>query len=544
MTELARAHSISLAGLDGTLVEVQTHIGPGLVGTTLVGLPDASLREAKERVRAAMFSCGISGINQRITVNLSPADLPKAGSGFDLAIAVSILIARGYLPGSMAEGTVFIGELGLDGSLQPIPGGIAYTAAAEQAGCKRIVLPSQMAAQARLLGTVEVISCHHLQEILTVFAAPTTSLLDMQQGWELLDQLSSLTHNDSGSLESAPRASRLSIGRTSTGPSETADSFDRGMSEVRGQAAAIESLAIAASGGHHVILTGAPGIGKTMMALRMSDILPDLSRQTSLQATALRSLLTKGSGPSDLIQRPPLEQPHHSASMVSLIGGGTPVRPGSVSLAHGGLLVLDEAPEFDARTLDALRQPLEQGEVSIHRAHHRVRLPARFQMVMTANPCPCGGDSRAGEESCRCSFAQKSRYWSRLSGPLMDRIDVRLSLVRPHRQELLHTVEHSTEELRSRVTEARSKARERWKGQSWALNSHVPGSYLRGSGAFTGPGMKALEQATELGIISLRGADRVLRLSWSVADWEGHESPTTEDVARAFEMRGQEERTK
>lgn len=527
MTDLARAYAVALTGLEGTVVEVQTHIGPGLVGTTLVGLPDATLREAKERVRAALFSCGIATLNRRITVNLSPADLPKTGSGFDLAIAVSMLVARQIITQHCATDTVFAAELGLDGSLQPVPGALPLALASVKAGFKRLVVAPAMAAQAELISGLEVVRCAHLLDLLAMFGLPMRPGQSMHWCWEQLDEAART--RPVGALGSTADATAIA---------EEADDAD--LVEVRGQKNVIDALAIAAIGGHHSLLVGPPGIGKTMLATRMRAILPDLTEHDALEATALRSLVTSGSGNLELVRRPPLQQPHHSATVPALVGGGNPVRPGAVSLAHGGVLLLDEAPEFSVRALDALRQPLEHHEVSIHRANSHVTFPARFQLVMTANPCPCGGAVRAGEETCRCSHVQKSRYWSRLSGPLLDRLDLRLHVGRPDLSATSALAPVSTAQVRERVRLGRQRAAKRWASHPWNHNAQVPGKFLRDMAALPKQYMSAIEDQVDRGLLSLRGADRVLRLAWSSADFHGNATPTPGDLANAFDLRGEE----
>lgn len=528
MTELARAYAVALTGLEGTVVEVQTHIGPGLVGTTLVGLPDATLREAKERVRAALFSCGIATLNRRITVNLSPADLPKTGSGFDLAIAVSMLVARQIITQSCATDTVFAAELGLDGSLQPVPGALPLALACVKSGFKRLVVAPTMAAQAELVPGLEVVRCAHLLDLLAMFGLPLRPGQSLRWAWEQLDEAARVR----------PPGALVSIGDEMGLGAEEDEDTDLG--EVRGQKSVIDALAIAAIGGHHSLLVGPPGIGKTMLATRMRAILPDLTENDALEATGLRSLVTSGSGNLELVRRPPLQQPHHSATVPALVGGGNPIRPGAVSLAHGGVLLLDEAPEFSVRALDALRQPLENHEVSIHRANAHVTFPARFQLVMTANPCPCGGMVRAAEETCRCSHVQKARYWSRLSGPLLDRLDLRLQVGRPNLSSSSSLATVDTAQVRERVRLGRERSADRWAAHPWNHNAQVPGKFLREMSALPKQYMSAIEDQVDRGLLSLRGADRVLRLAWSSADFHGNATPTPADLANAFDLRGEE----
>lgn len=528
MTGLARAYAVALSGLEGTVVEVQTHIGPGLVGTTLVGLPDASLREAKERVRAALFSCGIATLNRRITVNLSPADLPKTGSGFDLGIAVSMLVARGIITHECALDTVFAAELGLDGSVQAVPGALPLALASAAAGYARLVVAPPMAEQARLVTGLEVVRCAHLLDLLAVFGLPMGVGQTLEWSWEELD--------------ASAQTRATAAGTTSPAQTVAAEGEDdeTDLIEVRGQKFAIEALAVAAIGGHHSLLVGPPGVGKTMLATRMRAILPDLDEGEALEATGLRSLIGSGGNDAALMRRPPLEQPHHSATVPALVGGGNPIRPGAVSLAHGGVLLLDEAPEFSVRALDALRQPLENHSVSIHRANASVTFPARFQLVMTANPCPCGGAVRAGEDACRCSHVQKARYWSRLSGPLLDRIDLRLHVGRPNLFDGDTSPQLSTAEVRERVRGGRERSAFRWADYPWNHNAAVPGKFLRDHSGLPQEYMRAIEDQVDRGVLSLRGADRILRLAWSSADFNGNAIPTPSDLANAFDLRGEE----
>ncbi len=527
MTDLACARAVSLVGLHGTVVEVQTHIGPGIVGTTLVGLPDASLREAKERVRAAFSSCGIPSLNRRVTVNLTPADLPKAGSGFDLAIAVSMLVARRVLLPEVAEGTLFAAELGLDGSLRPVGGALPVGLAAYRNGYGRLVVAQTMAYEAALAPGVEVFGCAHLADLITAFGV--AGRVEEVTGWELLTQ-----------MEASRRPPEIP-GDSDTGrPSGNASAED--LSDVYGQRSAVEALTVAAVGRHHVLMVGPPGVGKTMLARRVRDLLPDLDTEEALEVTAVQSLAGRSQPLRSLQVRPPLEQPHHSATLPALIGGGSPIRPGAISLAHAGVLVLDEAPEFQMRTLDALRQPLENGTVTIHRANSKVTYPARFQMVMTANPCPCGGSTDPGNRTCVCSHAAKERYRARISGPLLDRVDLRMSVARPHHQAVGQAQTVSTREARGLIEEARERAARRWADKPWRYNAEVPGRYLRQSALKDRTELRRLGELIDKGHLSMRGADRVLRMAWSVADLRAASRPGPSEVEVALGLRRVEER--
>ncbi len=518
---LASTQAVSLVGLGGVIVHVQTHIGPGIVGTTLVGLPDASLREAKERVRAALFSCGIGGVNQRVTVNLTPADLPKTGSGFDLAIAVSMLAAREIVNRRAVQDVVFYAELGLDGRVLPVPGVLPAVSAALDAGVARVVVAVENAQEAQLVQGIQVVPCVHLSDLVMGLHAQMPSI---KEGWEQIANVAALA---------SPQAEGSGDEFEETRGPDPLDLLD-----VRGLTEAKQALAIAAVGGHHLLLHGPPGGGKSMLAKRLVTILPDLTSDEARSVTALESLVKSGRRIAALHTRPPLQEPHHSATLVSLIGGGNPVRPGAVSLAHAGVLLLDEAPEFNQRTLDALRQPLEQGTVTVHRARSQTTFPARFQLVMTANPCPCGNATTVGEAVCRCTPHRIANYRSRLSGPLLDRVDLQFHVDVPSRADLLAPPTQSSAKFRELVTVARERSRHRLASTPWTTNSQVPGEFLRSQSLGTTGQARTLERLVERGILSLRGADRVARMAWSSADLEGRSVPSAQDYELAMRLRG------
>jgi magnesium chelatase family protein len=507
---VAATLAVSLVGLEGHLVEVQTHVGRGLVAFTLVGLPDASVREARERVRAALQSCGTEVRDRHMTVNLSPAGLPKHGSGFDLAIAMSVLAANGGICAAAAADAVMLGELGLDGALRPVPGILPSLIEAAREGVRRAVVPAACVAEARLVPGIEVLGFDHLAEVVT---------------W------------------AGGRAERPRLLGPPGGPAEPRDiapaqvgpSLD--LVDVRGQALGRRALEVAAAGGHHLFLIGEPGAGKTMLASRLATVLPELDDQTAVEVTALHSVAGAFDPSGGLIRTPPVERPHHSATMQALIGGGGGVpRPGAVSLAHGGVLILDEAAEFPPKALDALRQPLEQGTVTIHRALATARYPAAFQLVLATNPCPCGyRDSRRG--SCTCTAPQRRRYLSRLSGPLLDRIDIQVAMRAPTRADLALDRADTSARVRERVTRARRRAARRWAGTPWALNSRLPGTWIREHAPLE-PSLAAdLDRWVDRGRISLRGADRVLRLMWTLADLDGRDRPDDRDLGEAMTLR-------
>lgn len=522
-TTVASTLSISLVGLEGHLVRVQTHVGPGLVAFTLVGLPDASLKEARERVRAALQSCEIKMRDLRTTVNLSPAGLPKHGSGFDLAIAMSVLAANERIAPAAVMDTVLVGELGLDGTLRPVPGVLPALLAAVGEGIARAVVPTASLAEARLVPGLDVVAFEHLADVV-VWAGGTAARPVVRGDADTADS------RRSGSAGARRTGDALALGVSTGMPAPD-------LADVRGQQFARAALEVAAAGGHHLYLVGEPGAGKTMLASRLTTILPDLDDATAVTATALHSVAGVFDPAGGLLRTPPLETPHHSATMQSLIGGGGGVpRPGAVSLAHGGVLILDEAAEFQPKALDALRQPLEQGTVTIHRALAVARYPASFQLVLATNPCPCGHlGSRA--RPCTCSSLQRRRYLARLSGPLLDRIDIQVGMRSPTRADLaLDTVETS-EQVRDRVVAARRRAADRWRGTGWTLNSQLPGPWIRERSGLDPTLLADLDRAVDRGVLSLRGADRVLRLMWTVADLDGRERPDDADLGHAMTLR-------
>ena len=503
---LARTFSVALVGVTGHLIEVEADIANGLPATILVGLPDTALREARDRIRAAIINSGETWPNSKITVGLSPAALPKRGSGFDLAIAIAVLAASESLPLTAPAGKMFLAELGLDGRLRPVPGVLPAVAAAEQ-DVDTVVVAAQNVAEAALVPGVAVIGASTLAElVMWLRGGPPPVLPDPQP----------LADGPAPALAQARKPD---------------------LAEVLGQAEARMAVEICAAGGHHLSLLGPPGAGKTMLAERLPTILPRLDTASAIEVTSIHSVagaLIQGKG---LVEAPPFCAPHHTSSKAAIVGGGAGlIRPGAVSLAHMGILFLDEAPEFCRDSLDALRQPLESGEVTIARAAVQATFPARFTLVLASNPCPCARAATPGGSGCRCSPATRRRYLGRLSGPLMDRVDVKVALAPVSRQDMLYDRKFAEPSavVAERVAAARERCAARLAGTPWRLNAEIPGAQLRRAFPPAAGSLKSLERAMELGQVSARGTDKIVRVAWSLADLAGKDRPGTDEVNLAM----------
>ncbi|MDR2895847.1 MAG: YifB family Mg chelatase-like AAA ATPase, partial [Propionibacteriaceae bacterium] len=434
--QVAKAASVALIGIEATVIEVEAWIGSGLPRVTMVGLPDAALTQAKERCRSALLSQRFPWPSQVLTINLTPASLPKTGSHYDLSISAAVLMAQGLLPTGCLADVVLMGELGLDGQVRAVRGLLPALMGARRLGVTQAIVPTEQLAEAALVDELVVRGVSNLRQLVEVLAgapgeAPT---IDMP-----------VPVNDSSRID---------------------------LNDVVGLAGAKACLEVAAAGRHHLYFHGPPGAGKTLLASCLPDILPVLSAEEALEVAAIHSLA--GIALSRLPSRPPLADPHHTASLASIIGGGARIaRPGAVSLAHRGVLFLDEAPEFSSSYLEALRSPLESGEVVLSRSEMTVRYPARFQLVLTANPCPCGFG--AGSAKCRCAPSAVRRYASALSGPILDRVDLQC-LVEPSRR-MLSTPTQSdgptTAQVATRVMEARGRQSRRLRDTPWRTNSEV-----------------------------------------------------------------------
>jgi magnesium chelatase family protein len=484
---LARATTFTLFGIDGVRVTVEADIHTGLPAFTIVGLGDAAVQESRERVRAALVNSGFEFPLRRITVNLAPADLRKAGPAFDLALAATLLAASGQVAAERLVTHAFCGELGLDGSVRRVRGAISMADAAAAAGCEGIVVPRESAGEAALVAGVRVVPVATVRELAAFLAG-----------------------GDLPAAEPADPAEWLA------GDSPETEDF----AQLRGHRALKRALEVAAAGGHNVLMMGPPGSGKSMAARRLPSIMPPLSLPEALEVTRVHSVAGL-LGPAPLVRSRPFRAPHHSISAAGLVGGGGPPAPGEASLAQHGVLFLDELSEFARPALEALRQPLEEGWVRITRAQRTVAFPARFLLVAATNPCPCGykGDPR---RQCSCHPTVAARYRARLSGPLLDRIDMILRVEQPRAREV--TAEDDPEgsrPIRERVIAARAVQERRLRGSRAACNAQMTHSELRRLADLDPAARRALHDAHERAGLTMRGHDRVLRVARTLADLDG-----------------------
>ncbi|MEY4322494.1 MAG: hypothetical protein RL410_275 [Actinomycetota bacterium] len=499
---IARALSCVTLAVDGYPIEVEAHVADGLVGMNVTGMADTSINEAKDRVRAAISNSGAKWPMRRITVGLSPAALPKHGSGLDVAIAMAILSADGQLSLPLDTQTMFLGELSLDGRVRRSRGSLVAALTAQSQGCIRLFVSNEDADVVALVSSIEVIAVSHLSEVIRIFGG------------------------DVEPVEVAPMTNEVIAAEA-----ESSLNFN----QVRGQSWAKFALQVAAAGGHHAALIGPPGVGKTLLASRFPGILPMLTHAEQLHVAAIGSAI---GSPALLNPIPPFAAPHHTASYTALIGGGSGVPVvGMVTRAHHGVLFLDEAPEFATNVLDALRQPLESGTVHVARREFTLTLPARFQLLIAANPCPCG-HAMDPHGRCSCTPMQRKRYLARISGPLLDRIDIRVVVDSAPLQLLIDDDQpvESSENIRERVILARHRMQNRFKDLPWSTNAEIPGTAIREMFPLTPQIHSYLVQHLSKQT-SARGFDRVLKVGWTLADLADRDSPNEVDIASAIALR-------
>ncbi|MBF0611694.1 MAG: YifB family Mg chelatase-like AAA ATPase [Magnetococcales bacterium] len=498
-----RVDTVALTGVAARLVEVEVDMSRGLPTFNVVGLPEATVREAKERVRSALQNSGYALPSRRITINLAPADLPKDGGGYDLPMALGVLAAMGQIPPHHLENRLFMGELALDGRIKPVPGCLPAALFARERGIETLVVPYANGSEAALVPDINIAAATTLSELVNAINGSSV--------WPLVDKV-----DWHGWLTEQQVASRDLV-------------------DVRGQEYAKRALEVVAAGGHNMIMSGPPGSGKTLLARCLPDLLPPMTLSEALEVTAIYSVVGKLTGERPVVCQRPFRTPHHTASQVSLIGGGSTPRPGEVSMAHRGVLFLDEIPEFGRPVLEVLREPLEAGVVTVARAAGSVTFPARFQLVAACNPCPCGhfGDSM---HMCRCSGYQIERYRARLSGPLLDRIDLHVE-VPPVPFEKLGELPsgESSAQVRKRVVAAREiQLRRNGNGR---LNADMEGNDLNRVTVLDGMSQDMLLQASRRMGFSARTYHRILRVARTIADLSGSEAIQLEHLAEAIHYR-------
>lgn len=501
---LARVLSSAVIGIEAYLVEVEVDIAQGLPTFTTVGLPETAVKESRERVKSAITNSGYTFPADRITVNLAPANIKKEGTGFDLPMAIGILSATGILPGQAVSGYLFLGELSLDGRVKPVNGSLPMAIAAKQAGYRGIIVPTDNGKEASVVSNLSVYPVRTLGQV-----------VDFLRGFKSILPLKT----DLGAVFNAPDCSGMDF------------------AEVMGQEHAKRALEIAAAGSHNVIMVGPPGSGKTMLARRISTILPPMTFQEAIETTKIFSVVGLLNRDQPLVTRRPFRSPHHTISDAGLIGGGHVPRPGEVSLAHNGVLFLDELPEYKKNVLEVLRQPLEDLQVTIARAATTLTYPSSFMLIAAMNPCPCGylSDSR---HACRCTAHQIHRYRSKISGPLLDRIDIHVEVPAvAHKDLIAATDTESSGAIRRRVVAARQTQNQRFNRTRIYANAQMASRHIRAHCRIGDDAARILESAIERLGLSARAYNRILKISRTIADLEGMAAIQVHHVTEAIQYR-------
>lgn len=502
MIVFAKAYGATTLGVDGIIIDVETDVSHGFPAFDLVGLPDASVKEAKERVRTALKNSGFKLKAAKITVNLAPADIRKDSPGLDLPMAIGLLTAYGLLPADAAEKSLFAAELSLEGELRSTHGILPMAIAAKENGCTRIFVAAGNANEALLVDGLQVYAVQDLSQLIAFL---------------------------NGSQELSPASKTVEEQML---PEE--DDF----ADVQGQFMAKRALEIAAAGGHNVLMVGAPGSGKTMLARRLSSILPSMTNKEALEITKIYSIAGLLKHNEGLVTRRPFRTPHHTTSAIAMVGGGTVPRPGEVTLSHHGVLFLDELPEFSKAALEVLRQPLEDGQISISRVHGSLTFPARMLLIASMNPCPCGFAGDSASQACTCTANEIKRYTKKISGPLLDRIDIHIRVPRVEYKDLSTQQKAETSaDIRQRVEAARKIQQERFARRNIFCNAQMPHAMLKKYCTLAPDAQKLLETAFKKMKLSARSYDRILKVARTIADLSGTEKISPQDIAEAIQLR-------